>query len=452
MGLGLRAHGGVQRGARGIPHSIWQLRDYIAARPGMGRDKPLYGGRRNRRALQSEQNYRKSRARAVKHNPVWVERSERLAYRPRVGRQISFDADAIRTLHTRQDSGEATRFGDDDIPVRSGVRPSVFGSNIFNAVGIAAHDRRLFMVDATQDAFYVLDRSRGVASRVGNLTISSGRRVTNPSGLATVREDLYVSSVNPNALYKVNPSTGSTTWSKTLALDTITGIAWDGSKMYAIDDATDALYTIIGIQEPAAINAQSFPFLPDEGDLYYNGDVIRPGFKHSYTFVDSVFRWNSPSWTHDDNDRGNPCDRAVTYEHDLEINNNWIRADLCTTWSTFDDGYDDCSTAGLLDPTGKTITSFGIYKAPDVTHDKLYYGTWKFSSIGLPSHLITDVRLMGQEGFYRIPIDTLLGKVYVRCRIKIPWCIGGIEMHQIDLISNIRWTRGVPSYTTFRRR
>ena len=355
-----------------------------------------------------------------------------------------------------KDSGEATRFGDDDIPVRSGVRPSVFGSNIFNAVGIAAHDRRLFMVDATQDALYVLDRSRGVATRVGNLTISSGRRVTNPSGLATVREDLYVSSVNPNALYKVNPSTGSTTWSKTLALDTITVIAWDGSKMYAIDDATDALYTIIGIQEPAAINAQSFPFLPDEGDLYYNGDVIRPGLKHSYTFVDSVFRWNSPSWTHDDNDRGNPCDRAVTncstYEHDLEINNNWIRADLCTTWSTFDDGYDDCSTAGLLDPTGKTITSFGIYKAPDVTHDKLYYGTWKFSSIGLPSHLITDVRLMGQEGFYRIPIDTLLGKVYVRCRIKIPWCIGGIEMHQIDLISNIRWTRGVPSYTTFRRR
>ena len=375
-------------------------------------------------------------------------------------------------------SGQATRFVDDDIPAPSGVRPNpfyhpnTFGTNIFNATGLAAHDRRLFMVDATRDALYVLDRSRGAASKINNLTTSGGASIANPSGLAVVNTelnvsgvDLYVSSTNPNALYKINRSTGAATWSKMLSLDTITGIAWDGSTMYAVDDATDALYTIPGITAPAwTTPARSF--LPNEGDLYYNGDVIRsrPLYEQSYTFVDSVMRWNNPHWQRPDG-QGTPCNSAITncstYEHDLYISKDWVRLGSCITWSTLPNAYNDCETAGISDDE-YYVVSFGTYKAPAIQQNEVYYGLWMLSSIQstrIVRNTTGQIKLYGQEGAFRPLLGDWASNLaeLAACPVvhETPWCVFGLGTPQILIPSNasnsITWNRGTPAYTTFSR-
>lgn len=370
-------------------------------------------------------------------------------------------------------TGVATRFVDDEVPIPTGVHPNTFGSTIYSASGLAAHDRRLFMVDSNRDALYVLDRSRGAASLVGNLRTERSARINNPSGLSMVGSDLYVSSTNPNALYKINRASGTATSSKAINLDTVTGIAWDGSKLYAVDDSTDAVYTIRGIQAPAVTSypfedRDAYPYLPDLGDLYFNGIVNYPGATRSIVqlpnpraFVDSVFQWNSPQWARPGG-RGTACSRSIvncsTYEHDLEISANWMES-ACTTWSTLPDPYDDCPTAGYLEENpDEIVISFGTFKAPDIEPAKVYYGSWSF----IPGQTLaeTTVRLLGQEGYYRNLSITLpgfgnrQGLRIVVCPRKTILCILGIgsgtTRHQRDLIGG-KWNRGAKFYGTFDR-
>ncbi len=358
-------------------------------------------------------------------------------------------------------TGRATRFADNDLRIlhSTGTSPDTLGTNIYSASGLAAHDRRLFMVDNNRDSLYVLDRSRGAASLIGSLKTENEARINNPSGLAMVGSDLYVSSTDPNALYKVDRSSGKATSSKAISLDTVTGIAWDGSRMYAVDDATDALYTIRGIIAPATSSHPSGdrdtrPYLPDLGDLYYNGNATYPvsfleGIIYAHrrrAFMDSVLQWNNPGWGRPGGP-GTTCSRSTiycsTYEHDLEISPKKWATGGCTTWSTLPDWYNDCPTAGVSEHgSDEIIISFGTFKAPDIESGKVYYGSWSFLGKDNSTSESANIRLIGQEGHYGI------------CRLKNIWCIDGFSTggtnHAGDLISG-KWTPGTQFYKTFER-
>lgn len=362
-------------------------------------------------------------------------------------------------------TGAAERFSDSTIGLNPVPVASPFGTGITNAQGLAAQSKRLFMVDGTRDSLYVIDRSNGTASLIGRLRTATNATITRPSGLSMVGFDLYVSSTSPNALYKINRGTGKAVSSNAVALDTITGLAWSGSTMYAVDDATDALYTIPAIiQEPTTTPARSPA--PNRGDLYYNGDVLKPPgigqASYSYSFADSVMRWDNPHWQRPDRNDRMGCDVAVTdcstYEHDLEIaDRNWVRHYACTTWSNLPRPYDDCETAGFLDQDGLHVVSFGTYRAPSIRKHQIYYGSWLLSS---PNTLVvlstptTKLILKGQEGAFRPRGGP---REFIPCpRVhETPWCVFGIG-GQVSLTPSkegeeVQWRRGSSKYVTFRR-
>ena len=142
----------------------------------------------------------------------------------------------------------------------------------------------------------------------------------------------------------------------------------------------DALYTVRQIQAPSPSAPVASPdatgsYLPNAGDLYYNGG----------NFADAFLRWDNPKWERDVDymDCARVITDCATYEHDLELNRNWFQLvaaipyarDFCTTWSDLPDYYDDCPTADVPDwGNDSLILSFGTYKAPDIEPGRDYYG------------------------------------------------------------------------------
>ena len=327
-----------------------------------------------------------------------------------------------------------------------------------------------------------------------------GATITNPAGIewvvgsgAEVGSDLYmvapVASVpGPSALYQLDPATGQATILGGLGVEDPMDIAWDrdSSMMYLIDNDSDALYTVRQIQAPSPPapvtpgDATGLEYLPNAGDLYYNGG----------DFADAFMRWDNPKWTHDDAD----CDTRTetkdadcsTYEHDLILewrnDGGWFAvkrasqsfvcfgstvwpgylnekgeieaypkislrhsAHFCTTWSDLPDHYDDCHTAGVAeDDPDKAILSFGTYKAPLIVPGRDYYGYWSFKNMrgGMTP---TSVSLYGQEGEYRrhplvCPVVT-----------KSNWCVFGIDGQQDDRLTESNWIHGTQEYVYYTR-
>ena len=296
-------------------------------------------------------------------------------------------------------------------------------------------------MDAATDALYVLDTSikttRGSAVRVGSLNIP---RSSNPAGLSWpgAPDVLYMGNDHPDSLYKVDRRTGSAVRIKGLGVITsITGLERVLTKMYAVDDGTDALYTLPGISLSVPTRSEPTPsFAPHQGDLYYNGS----------NFANVVMVWENPNW-----DKVDDCDVAVTdcstYEHDLVVDDSWVRSGIpllqkqCTAWSDLPLWYDDCPTAGIAEKRNKVVMSFGTFKANAIVEDRYYYGSWSFHRLrgGRSS---ASVDLEGQEGYYGHAAT---------CR-RISQNIGCIKgMHSQSLI-NTRWTHGMPHYDGFQRR
>lgn len=97
---------------------------------------------------------------------------------------------------------------------------------------------------------------------------------------------------------------------------------------------------------------------PAGGDLYYDGAY----------YADSVFYWTSP---------GPFSGSGPGYEHDLAVDDGIYGA--CTSFTNLPNGYDDCITAGISDPPGFIIFSFGSYNANEIQANTVYYGGWYFS-------------------------------------------------------------------------
>ena len=271
----------------------------------------------------------------------------------------------------------------------------------------------MYMVDRANDALYTIATSTGAATRVNRSTYKFRAGVFTPSSLtwigppaAEVSDDdelpgLYMGDVTGN-LYKVATSTGVATRVARLGTNDITGLAWFGetSTLYFVDDSSDALQVVT-----------DFPgFLPNEGDLYYNGS----------NFADGFVRWNNPQWVLSHACSADPL-RCSTYEHDLKLewktSGGWFdvnRAEtfppalplinidsgpFCTAWSDLPMGYDDCATAaeGTYREQETVELSFGTFKAPHIESGRDYYGFWIFKN-QRGSGSTTDVKLYGQEG------------------------------------------------------
>ena len=207
--------------------------------------------------------------------------------------------------------------------------------------------------------------------------------------------------------------------------------------MYAVDDGTDALYTLPGISLSTPTRSEPAPsFAPNQGDLYYNGS----------NFANVVMVWENPGWANTDN-----CDAAVTdcstYEHDLVVDDSWMRSGIpllqkhCTAWSDLPLWYDDCPTAGIAEKRNKVVMSFGTFKANAIVEDRYYYGSWVFHRLkgGRNS---TSVALEGQEGYYG----------HAATCLRVSQNIGCINSLHSRALINTRWTHGLSHYNGFQRR
>lgn len=116
--------------------------------------------------------------------------------------------------------------------------------------------------------------------------------------------------------------------------------------------------------------------------------------------VSTTMTWNNPAWS-----SGNDCNILIpydcaTYEHDLVINKNFFSGGIfnwCTSMSSLPGDYDDCPTAGILEPRD-IVFSFGSARAHDIVPGMLYKGSWKFKGLG--SSTQANAELMGQEGHF----------------------------------------------------
>ncbi len=337
------------------------------------------------------------------------------------------------------------------------------GRGIKDAFGLAWSGENLYMVDRETSALYTVATSTGATSRVSASLFRFGEEITTPSGLmwvgpppSEVEDDnelpsLYMGDAN-GKLWKINKDTGrAVSYVGRLGTGDITGLAWDDdtSTLYFVDDTSDALKTVT-----------NFPgFLPNAGDLYFNGS----------NFADGFVRWDNPSWVHAKYCRTDPL-RCATYEHDLKLewkssggwfnvsqslpNNNAVSRTydtiFCTAWSDLPArSYDDCPTAGVgrnLEPNTVEL-GFGTFKATQIEAGRDYYGFWIFKrQRGQGS--TTKVRLHGQEG--------KPGRGYTgnfRCSIVKPelvWCVEGRQQGSL-LESGVTWSYGTPNYTTYSR-
>lgn len=120
----------------------------------------------------------------------------------------------------------------------------------------------------------------------------------------------------------------------------------------------------------------SAAYYPNQGDLYYDGA----------SYADSYLKWDSPGpWQHSD----------PGYEHDLVAHKDYFQD--CTSWTNLPNGYDDCPTAGVAEPSDMWSFSFGTFHANNIQSSNWYFGSWTFTILWDPS---TDFSLNGQENYH----------------------------------------------------
>ena len=96
-------------------------------------------------------------------------------------------------------------------------------------------------------ALHTLDRTTGVATRVGSAVLTGVNVI--PSGLAWDGTNLYMVEQINDALYTLDRTTGVATRVGSATRfgvneTTPQGLAWDGTNLYMVGSSTDALYTL----------------------------------------------------------------------------------------------------------------------------------------------------------------------------------------------------------------
>lgn len=101
--------------------------------------------------------------------------------------------------------------------------------------GLAWDGTNLYMVSRLSDALYIVNRSTGVATRVGSaVAFGATPEVYDPEGLAWDGNRLYLFDAT-SGLYYVNRSTGVATLIRSdIENHNVRGAAWDGENLYAV--------------------------------------------------------------------------------------------------------------------------------------------------------------------------------------------------------------------------
>ena len=155
----------------------------------------------------------------------------------------------------------------------------------------------------------------------------------------------------------------------------------------------------------ATARASSNNYYPVTGWLYYDGSQ----YAESLLTFGTVGPWSSSQ---------------PGYEHDLQVNDTYFNS--CTSYSGLPNGYDDCPTAGAVEPPGVKIYSFGSFDADRIQPNTSYWGYWQFSG-GTGSS--TPYSLYGQEVSHQF------------CFFDNIWCMGGVSGHT-QLLRSGALTRG----------
>ena len=136
-------------------------------------------------------------------------------------------------------------------------------------------------------------------------------------------------------------------------------------------------------------------YYPNSGSLYYDGA----------SYADSYLKWDDPGpWQHSD----------PGYEHDLVAHKNYFRD--CTSWTNLPNGYNDCPTAGVSEPSDMWSFSFGTFHARNIQAHTWYFGSWVFLIGWDPS---TNFYLNGQENYHGF------------CSWDSIWCMKASRTHRL---------------------
>ena len=107
----------------------------------------------------------------------------------------------------------------------------------------------LFTANVEPAALYTVDRTTGVATRVGSAR-NFGVNIAASAGLAWDGTNLLLTAENRvaspsfHALYTVDRTTSVATRVGTEVLDSSKALAWDGSTLFMLDNGRDALFTV----------------------------------------------------------------------------------------------------------------------------------------------------------------------------------------------------------------
>lgn len=147
------------------------------------------------------------------------------------------------------------------------------------------------------------------------------------------------------------------------------------------------------------VSTANAAYYPSSGDFYYNG----------VAYLDSYIRWQSPGpWSIS----------KPAYEHDLNVHSLGYFPGTCTTFTNLPSGYDDCPTAGRMDPAGTKVFSFGSFAAKSIAKGTWYFGGWTFSAHGNVAS--APFTLKGQENENRcIGLPTIWCMFSTRTRILL---------------------------------
>jgi len=160
-------------------------------------------------------------------------------------------------------------------------------------------------------------------------------------------------------------------------------------------------------------------YYPNSGTLHYDGHLD----------ATATMEWGNPQWEHPE------CIfftiRCATYEHDLKVSRGFLAPFIdistgfptwCVTTTDLPNPYDDCPTAGIDDPAGYLVLSFGSWNAHRIERDHSYTGTWHFLGLGDVSN--TTAGLYGQEGYNTVLPPFTVNPEHTHHLISTEWSHG----------------------------
>jgi hypothetical protein len=127
---------------------------------------------------------------------------------------------------------------------------------------------------------------------------------------------------------------------------------------------------------------------------------------------------------------GNWKTRDRGLELDLQMPSRFY--DSCTSWTNLPNGYSDCSTAGVSDPSSTVQMGVGSYVAEKIVVGTTYRAQW-FMSGGYANDTGVPVKIQWQEVYRYF------------CPDYSVWCMNGWEGGVLHTSSV--WTYSVPTTT-----